>query len=76
MKNELHIFDTRKRGKYFSAKSFLAKLVWRLLYKKIKLDDKVWMSGRCIDCDAGVGFKLSCSEFYCPCKFNEHLKLK
>lgn len=74
MQGELHIFDKKK----WSNKSFITKLAFRLLFKKVLLAEDVWMYGRCLDCDANNDNHeiLDCNTFYCPCKFNEHLKLK
>ena len=49
-------------------------LFWRLQFKKVILtDDDVWLKGRCNDCAAG-NIRVECSDYYCPCKFNEQLK--
>lgn len=78
MNGELHILDGNALYKHSVNKSFLTKLGFRLLFKKITLDEQTWMKGRCLSCDArgDSNYAISCMVFYCPCKHNENLKLK
>jgi len=50
--------------------SWFQKIIWRLQFKKVRLSDKEAHNGRCIDCDANS----ECWNYYCPCKWNQHLK--
>ena len=56
-------------------KKLIKKIIWRLQFNKIKLNNIDIVKGRCIGCDAGEPI-VECAYFYCPCKFNEQLKRK
>ena len=76
---EFAIFNKKLALKWYKPKSFITRLAWRLLFKKVKLNDRTVLIGRCLECDARGENKdtsIGCNYFYCPCKFNEHLKLK
>jgi hypothetical protein len=77
---EFAIFNVKKQFNhklYDFNKPFLAKLGWRLLFKKVK-DNKLISTGRCIDCAANGDRNrdFNCCEYYCPCRMNEQLKQK
>lgn len=73
MKN---MFRKKLNSRWFEyPKIFLTRLCWRLQFKKVKLNEFNWTRGRCFNCDAGdekIG--VECSDYYCPCDLNEHLK--
>lgn len=47
---------------------------WRYKYKRVKLDEETISHGRCLECDGR--HKCSFIKKPCPCKYNQHLKLK
>lgn len=52
----------------------IKQIFWRLQFKKVKFQStNVWMKGRCEDCAAGNP-NAECTDYYCPCGFNEQLK--
>ena len=55
----------------------LKNLIWRTQFKIVKIDHvNKWAEGRCLDCEANgktIG-GTECAKYYCPCKYNEHLK--
>ena len=55
---------------------------WRPYYKRVSLDEKEIWKGRCLSCHAGIPKNKSsirCGKKegrYCPCNYNQCLKLK
>ncbi len=59
-----------KKNTVFKKKNIIQKIIWRLQFNKVKINE---YEGRCIKCDGGNP-KVECIDYYCPCKMNEQLK--
>ena len=74
--NSTKLINTTNMTKKFWSKPF-SNIIWRLNFVKVKVsnNDVLMGNGRCINC-AAADPNAQCSDFYCPCAYDEQLKLK
>lgn len=53
-------------------KNIIEKIRWRRFFVKIKISKEHAAKGHCWKCHAND----SCTEYYCPCKKDEQLRLR